>query len=98
MGAIVFGIAVLAANTVGGHQQDLTTFFFFFLLAFCTWEISSFTRGKRTILVEGFMHDGVPRNTGWRVVGLCVDIIFSGFANETDDGQERPSRMQRRIG
>jgi hypothetical protein len=80
MGAILFGIAVLAANTVGGHQQDLTTFFFFFLLAFCTWEISSFTRGKPTILVEGLIHDGVPRNTGWRVVGLCVDIILSVWA------------------
>jgi RNA polymerase subunit RPABC4/transcription elongation factor Spt4 len=48
-------------------------------LAFCTYEVWAFTRGRPTT-IDRYTHEGVPKNTEWRVFGLILDVIVCLWA------------------
>jgi hypothetical protein len=45
-------------------------------LAFCCYEVWAFSRGRRTS-IDHVTHEAIPKNTGWRVFGLTLDIAFA---------------------
>lgn len=45
------------------------------VVIFNAYEVWAFTRG-RTTSIDGWSTDAVPRNTGWRLFGLALDLVF----------------------
>jgi hypothetical protein len=58
----------------GAHFFTPTLF-----LVFCTYEVWAFTRGRPTT-IDRWFHEGVPKNTNWRVFGLSLDLLVCAWA------------------
>ncbi len=79
--ALAFTFYGLVANTVTHATRDAWGNYFVFtlFLLFCSYEVWSFTRGKVTT-IDRYSHEGVPKNTDLRVLGLVLDLTVSAWA------------------
>ena len=77
----LFVAYAFAVNAVGNASRGAWEGFFVptAFLAFCTYEVWAFTRGRPTS-IDRYTHEGVPKNTNWRVFGLGLDLLVCAWA------------------
>jgi hypothetical protein len=77
----LFVAYAFAVNAVASASRQAWGAFFgpTVFLAYCTYEVWAFTRGRPTT-IDRWFHEGVPRNTNWRVFGLALDLIVCAWA------------------